>query len=92
MRRGWKVVGYIARILNDGVMKIGGGVGATETTLRDGAAGFTVGDGDLVRSGRLVDGSSTGGGDGGRGSMEGARVYAVSVGVAIDVAKILTML
>ena len=38
-----------------------------------------------------VGGASIGGKYGGRGSTEGARVYAGSVGVAIDVVKILTI-
>ena len=56
------------------------------------ASGVTIGGGAVVGSGRGVVGYSTGGGDGGRGSTEGARVDAESLGVAIDVAKISAIL
>ena len=57
----------------------------------NGEAGVTVGYGSVVSNGMVVGGASTGGGKGGRGRMEGARVNAGSVGLAIDVAKILAM-
>ena len=68
-------------------MKTGRGVGANAATLRDGAAGVTVGDGGVVGSVRGVGCDITGSGDGGRGRTEGARVDVGSVGVAMDVAK-----
>ena len=72
-------------------MRTGCGFGAAAATLGDGTAGVTVGDGVVVGSRRGIGGSSTGGVDGSRGSTEGARVGAESVGVAIDMAKISTM-
>ena len=74
-------MGDIALTLVGGVMTTGHGVGAAASTLRDGTAGFTVGGGDVVGNVRGFGGASTGGGDGGRGSTEGARVDAGSVGV-----------
>ena len=50
-------------------------------------AGVIVRDGGMVRSWRGVDGTNTGSEDGGRGNIEGARVDAGSVGVAINVAR-----
>ena len=50
LRRVWKGVGDIALTLGDGVMKTGHGVGAAAATLRDGAAGVTAGDGNVVGS------------------------------------------
>ena len=81
-------MGDIALTLGDGVMKTGHGVGAAAATLRDGAAGVTAGDGNVVGSMMGVVGAIIGGGDGGRGRTETARVDVVSVGVSIDVAKI----
>ena len=91
LRRGCKGVEAIALDLRDGVMQTGRGVGAAESTLVDVAAGVTAGDGGMVESVRGVGGASTGGGDGGGGSTEGVRVNSVSVGVEIDVTKILAM-
>ena len=84
-------MGAIALTLGNGAMRIGRGVGAAAATLGDVAVGLTVRDGGMVGSGRGFSGSSTGGGCGGRGSTEGARVDAGSVGVEINVEKISAM-
>ena len=83
--------GTIVLTLRDGAIRTGKVVVASTDTLRDVEAGVTVGDGRVVGSGREVGAVSTGGGDGGRVITEGARVDAGSVGVAIDVAKILAI-
>ena len=85
-------MGAIVLTLRDGAIKTGCGVGADAATLGYCGAGVTVRYGGVVGSGRGVGGASTGGGDGGWGSMEGARVDAVSVGVEIDVATISAIL
>ena len=77
-------MGAIALTLRYGAMRNWRGVGAAVATLGDGTAGINVGDDGVVRIGMGVGGTSTGGGDGGRGSTEGARVNTVSVGVAIE--------
>ena len=87
LRQGWKGVGDIALTLGDGASRTRRGVGAAAVNLVDGAAEVNVWDGGVVGSRRGVGGAITGGGDGGRGSMEGARVDAGSVGLAIDVEK-----
>ena len=92
LRRGWKGVGAIALTLVDGATRNGHGVGAAASNLGDGAAGVTVRGGGVVGIRMVVGGASKGGGDSGTGRMEGARVDAGSLGVAIDVAKTLVVL
>ena len=88
LRRGCKGVGDIALTLGDGAMRTRSRVGAAAAILVYGVTGVTDWDNGVVGSGRRVCGASTGGGDGGRVSTEGARVDAGSVGVSIDVEKI----
>ena len=91
MCQGWKGMGASALTLGDGAMNTGRGSGAATATLADGAAGVTVRNFGVIRSRKGVGGASIVSGDGGRVSTEGTRVDAGSVGVAIDVAKILAM-